>query len=258
MNKNVKLKLNAAAFRDKVYACWIGKNIGGTIGGPYEGAREVLDIKGFSTEAGVPLPNDDLDLQLVWLHAVEKLGSRAISAATLGEFWLSFLPPHWNEYGICKNNMKRGLIPPLAGDYQNNWKDSNGAWIRTEVWACMAPASPNLAAKYSIEDAKVDHGSSEGTYAAAFVAAMQSAAFVIGDLRKCIEIGLAVIPADSRVADSVRMVIECYDAGKTPIEARNTVLKRNQDIGDGWFEAPSNVAYTILGLLYGEATLKSR
>lgn len=256
MNKNVKMKLNAAMFRDKVYACWIGKNIGGTMGTPYEGKREMLDIKGFASEAGAPLPNDDLDLQLVWLHAVEQLGPRAINAATLGEFWLSFLPPHWNEYGIGKNNMKRGLIPPLAGDYENNWKDSNGAWIRTEIWACMAPACPNLAAKYSIEDAKVDHGSGEGTYAAAFVAAMQSAAFVIGDLRKCIEIGLSVIPADCRVADSVRLVMECYDAGKTPTEARNTVFERNQDIGDGWFEAPSNVAYTILGLLYGEGDFK--
>ena len=49
MNTNVKIKLNAASFRDKVYACWIGKNIGGTMGGPYEGKREYLDVRGFST-----------------------------------------------------------------------------------------------------------------------------------------------------------------------------------------------------------------
>jgi len=96
----------------------------------------------------------------------------------------------------------------------------------------------------------------EGTYAAAFVAAMQSAAFVVRDLRKCIEIGLSEIPADSRLADSIRLVMECYDSGKTSREARDTVLARNADIGDGWFEAPSNVAYTILGLLYGEGDFK--
>ena len=256
MNKNVKIKLNAAAFRDKVYACWVGKNIGGTMGTPYEGKREYLDIHGFSTAEGVVLPNDDLDLQLVWLHAVEQLGPLAINAATLGEFWLSFIVPHWNEYGIGKNNMMRGLLPPLSGDYENNWRDSNGAWIRTEVWACMAPGCPDLAAKYAIEDAKVDHGSGEGTYAAAFVAAMQSAAFIIPNLRKCIDIGLSKIPADCRVADSIRLVMECYDAGKTSREARDAVLERNADIGDGWFEAPSNVAYTVLGLLYGEGDFK--
>ena len=256
MQNNVQIKLNKAEYRDSVYACWLGKNIGGTMGTPYEGTHEYLDIKGFASEAGAPLPNDDLDLQLVWLHAVEQIGSRAVNASTLGEFWLSFLPPHWNEYGIGKINMKRGLIPPLAGDYNNIWKHSNGAWIRTEVWACMAPACPDLAAKYAIEDAKVDHGMGEGTYAAAFVASMQSAAFVVKDVRKCIDIGLSQIPENCRTYDSIRMAIDLYDA-KTPIkDARNAIQKRNADIGNGWFEAPSNVAYAVLGLLYGEGDFK--
>ena len=59
--------LNNDSYRDKVYACWVGKNIGGTMGAPYEGKREILDVQGFITEANVVLPNDDLDLQLVWL-----------------------------------------------------------------------------------------------------------------------------------------------------------------------------------------------
>ncbi len=256
MDKHVKIKLNREAYRDKVYACWIGKNIGGTMGGPYEGTREILDIKGYKTEANVVLPNDDLDLQLVWLHAVESMGCRAVNAKTLGECWLSLLPPHWNEYGIGKMNMQKGLLPPLSGDYHNHWKHSNGAWIRTEVWACMAPASPHIAAKYAIEDAKVDHGAGEGTYAAAFVAAMQSAAFVIKDLRRCIDIGLDFIPDDCRMADSVRFTIECYEKGIPAMEARNLIQQRNADIGNGWFEAPSNVAYAILGLLYGEGDFK--
>lgn len=256
MNTNVQLKLNAQVYRDKLYACWIGKNIGGTMGGPYEGKKEILDVQGFSTQPGEVLPNDDLDLQLVWLHAVESIGARAVDCKTLGEFWLSLIPPHWNEYGIGKTNMRLGLIPPLSGDYRNLWKHSNGAWIRTEVWASMAPACPALAAKYAIEDAKVDHGSGEGTYAAAFVAAMQSAAFVLSDLRRCVELGLRSIPAECRVADSIRLVLESYDAGKSAVETRNLVLERNMDIGDGWFEAPSNVAYTVLGLMYGEGDFK--
>ena len=146
MNNQVCMKLNFAQYRDRVYACWLGKNIGGTMGTPYEGTRAVLDIQGFASEPGRPLPNDDLDLQLIWLHAVEQLGPLAIDAATLGEFWTSLITPDWNEYGIGQNNMRRGLMPPISGDYQNSWKDSNGAWIRTEIWACMAPGCPALAA----------------------------------------------------------------------------------------------------------------
>ena len=95
----MKIDLNFDSYRDKVYACWIGKNIGGTMGGPFEGKRELLDVKGYTTAANVVLPNDDLDLQLVWLLAVEKLGAKAIDTKVLGEFWVSYIVPHWNEYG---------------------------------------------------------------------------------------------------------------------------------------------------------------
>ena len=248
--------LGKKTYEDKVRACWLGKNIGGTMGAPFEGKREILDVKGYTTKPGTPLPNDDLDLQLAWLHCLEMRGPNEINAKTLGELWLNFIVPHWNEYGICKANMQRGLVPPLAGDYNSTWSHSNGAWIRTEVWACTAPALPEVAAKYAIEDAKVDHGCGEGTHAAAFVAALQSAAFVLDDLYDCIDVAMATIPESSRVGQSIKLVIDCYRSGKSWVEARNAVLEANKDIGDGWFEAPSNVAYTVLGLVYGEGDFK--
>ena len=114
MHSNATVKLNFDRYHDKVRACWIGKNIGGTMGAPYEGLQEALNVTGFSTASGAPLPNDDLDLQLVWLLAVEKIGIRAVNSMTLGEFWLSYIPPHWNEYGIGKLNMQRGLLPQCS------------------------------------------------------------------------------------------------------------------------------------------------
>ena len=251
------MKLNRQIYKDKVKACWIGKNIGGTIGGPYEGKREILDVKGFLTESGEPMPNDDLDLQLVWLHAVEKEGAKNITAEKLGEYWLSFIPVAFSEYGIAESNMRNGLMPPLCGDAENNvWKHSNGAWIRTEIWATLAPAMPDVAVRYAIEDSKVDHGMGEGTYAAMFVAAVESAAFAITDLSKLIEIGLAKIPSECRVYKTIKYLCELCKEGKTPVEARNAIQKFNEDLADGWFQAPSNVAFAVLGLLYGEGDFK--
>ena len=40
----IPMKLNLTTYRDKLHAAWIGKNIGGTMGTPYEGGREYLDI----------------------------------------------------------------------------------------------------------------------------------------------------------------------------------------------------------------------
>ena len=251
------MKLNFNTYKDKVHACWIGKNIGGTMGTPYEGQRKMHDIQGFVTEKSVVLPNDDLDLQLVWLTAVERFGAARVNAQLLGEFWISFVTPHWNEYGIGKANMKMGIMPPLCGDAFNKWKHSNGAWIRTEIWACLAPGCPDVAAKYAYEDACIDHGAEgEGTVAAVFVAALESAAFFEHDIRKLINIGLSKIPETSRLYKSINVLLDCYDSGKDYITARNAVFETNADIGDGWFEAPSNVSYAVLGLLYGEGDFK--
>ena len=83
--------------RGRIYACWLGKNIGGTLGAPYEGGRQLNDITGFKSKPGEPLPNDDLDLQLVWLRAMDELGPERVDAQALGEYWLSYITPHWNE-----------------------------------------------------------------------------------------------------------------------------------------------------------------
>lgn len=250
------IKLDFREYFDKVHACWIGKNIGGTLGAPYEGTHEYLTVAEFQTGKQQALPNDDLDLQLVWLQAMEFSGPKNINAYTLGEYWLAFITPYWAEYGIAKNNMRRGLPPAVAGEYANVWKHSNGAWIRTEIWATLAPAAPDIAAKYAIEDAKVDHGTGEGTVAAAFVAAMESLAFVINDVRELISLALLRIPEDSRVAKTVRFAEQCFEDGTPLHEARDAVIALNADIGDGWFQAPSNVGFVILGLLYGEGDFK--
>ena len=61
---------------DKVHACWDGKNVGGTLGAPFECLRGVFELDGYTIKLdGEPLPNDDLDLQLVWLNAAEAHGS---------------------------------------------------------------------------------------------------------------------------------------------------------------------------------------
>ena len=183
MIPKTKVKLNYDQIRDKIYACWIGKNIGGTIGGPFEKEKEILNVEGFTTAKGDPLPNDDLDLQIIWLAAMEEVGPYQLSANELGHYWLSYLPAPWNEYGIGKANLRAGIPAPLCGELNNEyWRHSNGAWIRSEIWACLAPGYPEVACRYAFADACIDHGMGEGTYATIFVAALESAAFVVSDI----------------------------------------------------------------------------
>lgn len=252
------IRFNKNELRDKIYACWMGKNIGGTLGTPFENKRGLLNCTGFSTEAGAPLPNDDLDLQLVWLKAFREVGPAALNSKLLGEYWIEYITPFWNEYGISKANMKRGIVPPLSGQFKNHWKNSNGAWIRTEIWACLYPGDVESAIRFAYEDSSVDHGSGEGTYAAIFVAAVEAAAFVINDLRKLLEIGLSKIPANSKMHLYITKAIECYDSGMTWQEAQKTLT--DMTVADpelGWFQAPANVGYTVIALLYGNGDFKN-
>lgn len=265
------MKLNLAEYRDSVLGCWMGKNIGGTLGAPFEWRRQINNVSFYTQELfGEPLPNDDLDIQLLWLIALEERGVD-LDAHTLAEYWTLYVTPHWSEYGTAKINLRAGLMPPLSGTLHNDYKDSCGSFIRSEIWACIAPGSPSVAAWYAYQDAIIDHGNGEGVFAEVFCAALESAAFVERDLSRLIEIGLSYIPADCGVARAVQDAIGSYQSGKTWLEARDSILQGyrgltfmnqrqntspedwDKGFGDGQrgWDVPSNIGMLIISLLYG-------
>jgi len=249
--KDQKLYINENEFRDKVYACWLGKNIGGTLGMPFEGDTSVHDLTFYTRiKEGEPAANDDLDLQILWLKALQENDAH-VDAYTLGEYWLKYVPVNWNEYGVGKANMRTGLMPPVSGEFNNaRWKHSNGAWIRSEIWACLFPGNPMMAAEMAREDACVDHGMAEGTFAEIFTASLESAAFLETDRDSLISFGLSMIPPDCRVSMAVQTAVQAKKEGKDWKEARRAVITNTKDMG--WFQAPRNVAFTIIGWLYGD------
>ncbi len=261
--------ISATEYKNKVRGCWLGKNIGGTLGAPFECIRGVFDLTGYTQDLkDGALPNDDLDLQLVWLNAAEKYG-RGVDAKILGEYWLSYIVGNWSEYGAGKNNLSKSILPPLSGWYNNHNRDSCGAFIRSEVWACLAPGHPEIAVKYAFEDATVDH-SDEGVYAEIFCAAMQSAAFSECDKNTLIQIGLSYIPTDCGIALAVNTAMECYQSGMDWKGARKKILQtvpgafgmyrgyedreveEDVPVGKLGYDAPSNIGIMIIGWLYGE------
>jgi ADP-ribosylglycohydrolase len=264
--------LDYKTYRDKVMGCWAGKNIGGVLGEPFECLRQVNEISFYTKDLSKgPPPNDDLDLQIVWLQAVERYG-RNVNASILGDYWLTFIIPDWVEYGTGKANMRAGLEPPISGFLDNTYKDSCGCFIRSEIWACLAPGQPQLAARYAYEDAIVDH-QGEGMYGEVLFAALQSAAFVESDPMKLIEIGLSYIPENCATARCIKKAIHCYDSKLTLKEARkeihneapgtfgiqkiklSDVPKENNEgleLGSPGFDAPENIGFTIAGWLYGK------
>ena len=193
--------LSAEVYRDKVHGCWLGKTVGGTLGQPHEGKVGPLTLTFYDPVPEGAIANDDLDLQLVWLAKLREVGP-GITERDLGEAWRDHVTFPWDEYGVCKANLFEGLEPPVSGQHNNWFTDSMGAPIRSEIWACLAPDCPDLAAALAYQDGCVDHGG-EGLFGEIFFAALESAAFVLSDTNALIDLALGFLPPDCRTAIAV-------------------------------------------------------
>lgn len=228
---------------DKTLGCWMGKNSGGTLGGPVEGRKEALALDWYPVVQEGGIPNDDLEVQLVWLHALETRGI-ALTAEDLAAEWLDHYLPNWDEYGFSKTNVRKGLLPPLSGAWNNWFSESMGCPIRSEIWACVAPGLPLLAARLAREDAIVDH-TDESAYAEILFAVIESAAFVEEDRDRLMALGLAAIPDESRVARAVRVMQETWQRTGSWEATRQAILEAEGRWN--FTDAPQNIAFTLLG-----------
>jgi ADP-ribosylglycohydrolase len=233
---------------DKVLGCWLGKSIGGTLGAPDEGQQRVLNVIDYPPLEAGALPNDDLDLQLLWLSVLERHGL-ATDAHVLSRAWLDHVRFPYGEYGYAIRNLRRGLLPPLTGSFDNPFTDGMGSPIRTEIWAIAAMGKPHLAAALAFEDAIVDHAG-EGVVGSIFFSTLEAAAFQIADPDALLDLALEAIPSTSKVAQAVRGVRSDHQAGEDWLTARANVLARFGNLED-FTDAPQNISFAIIGWLYG-------
>jgi len=246
------VRLSEKTYREKVMGCWYGKNAGGTLGGPLEnlwGKEEPFNIDWYPVLQEGGVPNDDLEIQLIWLQALEDRGLD-ITCRDLGEYWLDCIWYNPDEYGLHKTNLRLGLQPPLSGWFNNFFKHCMGSPIRSEIWACIAPGLPSVAAAYAWHDAVCDHAGGESVYGEIFNAAIEAAAFFISDINRLLEIGLAMIPEDCLTSKAIRTAIEAKAEGLDWLEARKRVMKVAYSPIAQF--SPINLGFQTIGLLYGK------
>lgn len=241
--------MDERTLRDRIYAGWMGKNIGGTLGGPLEGVMELMDIRGYTQEFSGPIENDDLDLQLVNLHAAAQFGG-VVTTQLLQREWLSHVFFQYDEYGHSLTNMRKGLYAPMAGAYNNFFTDCMGSPIRSEIWGMICAGQPELAAYFAMQDACVDHAGGEGMYGEIFFAVLESLAFEHDDIAWLIDTSLGYIPGDCVTYKAVQCLLDSHKKGLCWQDARQLILERYA--GDNFTYAPINIAFTLVGLLYGQ------
>ena len=243
-------------YYNRVYGCFLGKCIGGTAGGPAEGRKELLDYPLDEAILHTALPNDDLDLQILWLEVMEEKGI-FFTARDLAQSFYDNVPYGPGEYAYFKKNFGRGIMPPLSGSFNNRfYKNGMGCPIRSEIWACICPGDPERTRHYVEMDGTLDH-EYDSVLAEYFLASAESMAFFrcsddsISDLVSEV---LTYLPADAKITQALARTLQLCKEQRDWKWIRSDIIRRygHPDCTNLY----QNMCFTLLALLYGGGDMR--
>lgn len=239
-----EINMNEKEYRDRVLGCWLGKCVGGNIGAPYEGMKQRMSLQFSPDFLKDMLPNDDLDLQIVWLDLLCEKGLETTAADFAAAFVnnCDYAP---GEYAFFKKNFRKGICPPLSGTFNNEYFNNGmGAPIRSELWACLFPHDPATAAAWAATDAAVDHRADGcSAHGEMFLSALESLSFGGGDAVTLIQKALAYLPENSSVRAVAQAVLHMHEQGKGVREIVDCAIR---DFGHSESAmAPQNLAIVL-------------
>lgn len=133
--------ISEAEYRKKVLACWYGKNIGGTLGGPYEGFPVVNHLTFYDPVPTGSMPNDDLELQAMYAAALDRMEKPCVSRETLADIWSKHMKFMCDEYAVAVRNLEMGLRPPWTGRFDTI---SPAEWARRSAVNCGRVSHPGI------------------------------------------------------------------------------------------------------------------
>lgn len=239
-------RLDAESYRRKVLACWRGKAVGGTLGQSFEGLDGPIEVDYYFPVPDGMVPNDDLDVQVAYAFELARQDPPRLDRHLIAEIWRDHLRFPWNEYGVGKRNHEEGIRAPHTGSFDNWFSAGEGAVIRTELWACLAPGEPRRAAAYAHEDACFDH-SGDGIWAAVFMAALQAHAFVESDVDVLLDRACELLPVTSGIRRVVTDTRRWVGEGRPWKEVMSSITAAYAT--DDFTDTRMNTGFVILGWL---------
>ncbi len=247
------IQMDTEKFLDKVYGCWYGKCLGGAAGAPFEGIKKIIDIADFTENLNPDLPNDDLDLQLLWIDVLERKGY-AICANDLADAWIEKCWYPFSEYGYFMKNYMRGVEPPYSGILNNRFfKEGMGCPIRSEIWGVLCAGQPDLAAQYAYIDGCLDHAEN-AVYAEQFLACVEAMAFYESDIITLVQRGMTYIPADAKLYRALAYILQEYENGTDWVTVRINLI--NKFGHPDFSNAVQNLGIILIALLYGNCDMR--
>jgi len=194
--------------------------------------------------------DDDIIYSILSLLILEEYG-RYFTTENVANAWLKYLPDEctFTAERITLKNLKAGIPPLKAGDFNNPDKELIGAAIRCDGWAYVNPGNPEKAAEMAYRDAYLSHRGS-GLYSAMYFAAVIASAFTAADLPTALGTGLQYIPSDSYFAEQIKWAMEITPKIKNYENAYEAVTNRFPDMDP--VHSVNNACLVVWGVLIGQ------
>ena len=262
-------------YLEKVYAGFLGMNIGIRLGAPVEPQEwtpEMIqdvfgDIKGYVKDYKTFSADDDANGPVFFIRALyDDAKGRELTADDVGRAWLNYSRDGigmfwWGGEGISTehtayNNLKKGIPAPQSGSAAVNGltlAEQIGGQIFVDSWGFLFPNQIQKAADYAERAASVSHDKN-GLYGARFMAACIAKAFAASSIEEIIAAGLSQIPADSTYAKVVKAVIHFYQNSPDNFRLCRQYLETEwgYDKYQGICHIIPNAGVCVLALLYGQ------
>ena len=80
--------------RKKILGCWLGKTVGGVLGTPWESDPRTHALTWYDPMPDQALPNDDLELQVMYLDGLSRMKEPVVNRELLADLWLQHMNFH--------------------------------------------------------------------------------------------------------------------------------------------------------------------
>jgi ADP-ribosylglycohydrolase len=267
-------------YLEKVYAGFLGMNVGIRLGAPlepnewsYEKIKEIHgDIRGYIKDYKTFSADDDANGPVYFIRALmDDARGRELTPQDVARAWLNYSREGigmfwWGGDQISTEhtaylNLKRGIPAPQSGSAEVNgiiMAEQIGGQIFIDTWGLLFPNNIKKAADYAEIAASVSHDKN-GLYGARFMAACISKAFLAESVDDIIEAGLSVIPKDSTYYSVVQAVIDFYQKNPEEEDFRKCRKYLEEEWGydkyTGVCHIIPNAGVCALALLYGKGDL---
>lgn len=204
---------------DKAYGALIGHAIGDSFGDASRTQENHFNFgitTDFSEQAA--WSTDDTDFALLTAQTIID-NNGELTIENVVKSWQKYVAPlgHLNRGGASEiegmNNIKKGIMPPLSGQY-NSYYISDGAAMRITPIGIISAGNTKKAVDLAEIEACLSHWR-EGIWGAQAVAAAISTAMISDDIDEIINSAFNVIPDDTWFKFSMNTAFQIIDKYKT-------------------------------------------